>query len=307
MFNRSKIELLTYDNDAKGAKNMAIEYDKLMNIGIPVIEQEYSEKDVILYALGIGVGSNNDIDQELNFVYEKKLKVVPTFPVILSNPNMWVRDLDTGIDYRHVLHGEQRLTLHSNIPAHGKVIGKTSVVDIVDKGIGKGALVYYDREIIEKETGNLLATVGFTIFCRADGGFGGPSEQKRRPHPLPSRAPDNIIDHKSIPQSALIYRLSGDLNPLHVDPQAAADAGFAKPILHGLGTYGISGYAILKSACGYDPSKLLSIDCRFTAPAYPGETIRTEIWIDGTIVSFRASVLERETVVISNGRAELRY
>ncbi|HEU0223239.1 MAG TPA: MaoC/PaaZ C-terminal domain-containing protein [Paracoccaceae bacterium] len=284
---------------------MAIIYDKLLNLEIPSIEQSYGEKDVLLYALGVGLGADPIDPEQLAFVYERHLKVLPTFAVVLGHPGFWERDLDTGIDHVKVVHGEQGLKLHRPLPPHGTVIGRSRVSGIVDKGSGRGALVYSERVITDKATAERLATVTQTTFCRADGGFGGPTGPAPEPHLLPGRTPDLVCDLPTIPQAALIYRLSADMNPLHADPDMAAQAGYPRPILHGLATYGVACHAVLKSLCRYDPERLGSFDCRFTAPVYPGETFRTEIWLDGTIASFRTRSLDRDVVAISNGRAEL--
>ena len=155
-------------------------------------------------------------------------------------------------------------------------------------------------------SGELLATLTSTTFCRADGGFGGPTGPVKAVHELPARTSDHSLDFATQPRAALIYRLSGDYNPLHAEPAVARAAGFERPILHGLATYGIAGWAITQSVCGGDPAAVQSIDVRFSAPVYPGETIRTEIWIEGKVVSFRARAVERDIVVLNNGRAELR-
>jgi len=284
---------------------MAIVTEKLMNLAIPTVEQTYAPKDAILYALGVGLGFNPIDRDQLDFVYEKNLKVLPTFAVVLAHPGLWVRDLDTGIDAVKVVHGEQGLTLHRPLSPAEAVVGKSRVTGVVDKGEGRGALVMYERKIFAKATGELIATVTQTAFCRGDGGFGGPSGPTPKPHELPARAPDFICDLPTSPQAALIYRLSADINPLHADPDVAKAAGFPKPILHGLATYGAAGHALLRTVCGYHPSRLKSLHARFTAPVYPGETFRTEIWLDGTIASFRTIALERNVVAMSNGRAEL--
>jgi len=284
---------------------MAINYEKLLNIQIPTIEQTYTEKDAMLYALGIGIGHDPLDRQQLDYVYEKNLKVIPTFAVVLAHPGLWVRDLDTGIDYVKVVHGEQGLAVHKPLPPAATVRGVSRVTGIVDKGEGRGALVYYERDIIDVATGDLLATVKQTTFCRGDGGFGGPLGPTPAPHPLPERAPDMVFDMPSLPQSALLYRLNADRNPLHSDPDVAAKAGFAKPILHGLATYGFAAHAVLKGVCDYDAARLKSFNCRFTAPVYPGETFRTEIWVDGNVASFQTRSIERDVIAISNGRAEI--
>jgi acyl dehydratase len=204
------------------------------------------------------------------------------------------------------VHGEQGLVLHAPVAPHGTVIGRNRVVDVADKGEGKGALVYSINEISDKASGRLLATLMQTTFCRADGGFGGAVRRETPPpHALPARAPDVTCDLATRPEMALIYRLSGDVNPLHADPEFAKAGGFPRPILHGLATFGVAGHALLKSVCGYDPARLTAMAGRFSAPVFPGETIRTEIWRDGPVVSFRARVVERDVVAINNGRAEV--
>ena len=204
-----------------------------------------------------------------------------------------------------LLHGEQGLVIHKPIPPTGTVIGKLRNLDVIDKGAGKGALLLSERTLFDKASGEMLCTLTSTTFLRGDGGFGGPSGPVPQPHPLPEREPDIWLDLQTIPQAALIYRLSGDYNPLHADPKVAAVGGFPRPILHGLCTYGITGRAIVKACCDNDPARLRRLDVRFSAPVYPGETIRTEIWRDGGTVSFRARVLERDIVVITNGRADI--
>lgn len=284
---------------------MPIDYDKLKNWHFPDLEHRYEAKDTILYALGVGCGADPMDRTELPFVYEDGLKALPTMAVVLGYPGFWLKDPNTGVDWRKILHGEQGLVIHKPLPASGTVIGRTRVTEIVDKGPGKGALLYSDREVFDKATGDLLATLTSTTFIRGEGGFGGPSGPAPEPHALPERAPDLAVDLKTLPQAALIYRLSGDYNPLHADPDVATAAGFARPILHGLCTYAVAGRAVLKACCGNDPARLRRFDLRFSAPVLPGETIRTEIWRDGSRVSFRARVVERDIVVLNNGLAEV--
>jgi acyl dehydratase len=229
---------------------------------------------------------------------------MPTMAVVLAYPGFWLRRADTGVDWVKVVHGEQGLVIHKPLPVEGTLIGRSRVTQIIDKGAGKGALLLSERKITGAD-GALVATLTSTSFCRGDGGFGGPSGAGPTPHPLPERAPDASDDRAILPQAALIYRLSGDLNPLHVSPKAAKAAGFPRPILHGLSTFGHVGHSLVKLACDYDPTRLRSMQVRFTAPIYPGETVRTEIWREGPIVSFRARAVERDQVVINNGRAEV--
>jgi acyl dehydratase len=284
---------------------MAINYEKLLALKIPAVEQSYGPKDCMLYALGLGLGHDPMNQDELAFVYEKNLKILPTFATVVGHPGFWVRDLDTGIDWVKVVHGEHSMQMHKPLRESGTVIGRTRVLDVIDKGAGKGAIVYSERMIADKASGDLLCTIGQTTFCRGDGGFGGPPREQRPVHPIPERAPDLSCDLATRPEQALIYRLSADPNPLHVDPAVAKAAGFPRPILHGLATFGIAGHALLKSVCGYDPARLTSIVGRFSAPVFPGETIRSEIWRDGAVISFRARVVERDVVAINNGRADV--
>lgn len=284
---------------------MTIVYDKLLALKIPEVEQTYGPKDAILYALGLGFGQDPLDENELPFVYEKNLKVMPTLAVVLGWPGFWPRDLDSGIDWVRLVAGEQGLVLHRPLPPSGTIVGRTRVTEIIDKGPGKGALVYSERIVTGKKTGEKIATVTQTTFCRGDGGFGGPPREAPAAHPIPERAPDAVCDFSTRPETALIYRLSGDPNPLHVDPAIAKAAGFPRPVLHGLASFGIAARAILKTLCGYDSSKLPAIAARYSAPIFPGDSIRTEIWRDGNVVSFRARVMERDALVLNNGRAEI--
>lgn len=284
---------------------MTIDYDKLINWKFEDIEQTYTFKDTILYALGVGVSMDPlDMDQ-LRFTYEEELQALPTMAVVLAYPGFFLKDPEFGIDWVKVLHGEQGIEIHKPLPAEGTVIGTTKITEIIDKGEGKGALMYSTREVREKTSGDLLATLTSTTFCRGDGGFGGPAVSAPKPHELPDRKADAVVELPTLDQAALIYRLSGDFNPLHADPRVATSAGFKVPILHGLCSLGVAGHAILKQACGYNPSKLKSLGLRFSAPVYPGETIVTEIWQDGNRASFRCKVKERDLVVLNNGYAEI--
>lgn len=284
---------------------MAIDYDKLLALKIPEVEHSYTDKDTILYALGVGLGYDPLDESELAFVYEKNLKPLPTLAAVLGYPGFWVRNLDTSIDWVRSVNGEQSIALHRPLAPQGTVIGRSKILDIVDKGAGKGALIYTERTVSDKASGALIATVNQTTFCRADGGFGGPKRESPPVHPIPERKPDLVCDLPTRPEMAMIYRLSGDRNPLHIDPEVAKAAGFERPILHGLATFGVAGHALLKSVCGYDPRRLVAFGGRFSAPVFPGETIRTEIWRDGPVVSFRAHVAERNVVAMNNGRAQV--
>lgn len=284
---------------------MPLDPAKLLSLKLPDVEQSYSEKDVMLYALGVGFGHDPVDTRELAFVYEKNLKVLPTFPVVLGFQPFLLRDIGAGVNFEMCVHGEEDLTLHRPLETSGTIVARHRIHDVIDKGEGKGALLLMERAIFDKASGGVLATIRQTVFCRADGGFGGETRPSPPAHPLPDRAPDIVCDLQTRPEMALIYRLSADVNPLHADPDVARAAGFPRPILQGLGTFGVAGHAILRSVCGYDPARMKSMAGRFSAPVYPGETIRTELWRDGGVVSFRARVLERDAVAINNGRAEV--
>ena len=284
---------------------MPLDYKKLLALEIPAVEHTYGPKDCMLYALGLGLGQDPLNPDELAFVYEKNLKVLPTFAVMQGYAAYWLRRPEIGVTWEKVVHGEQGLVLHQPVAPQGTVIGRTRILDVVDKGAGKGALIYSEREISDKATGRRLATLTQTTFCRGDGGFGGPKRETPPPHALPQRAPDGICDFSTRPEMALIYRLSGDTNALHVDPDFANAAGFPRPVLHGLATFGVAGHALLKAVCGYDPVRLTAMAGRFSAPVFPGETIRTELWRDGSVVSFRARVVERGVIAIDHGRAQV--
>ncbi len=284
---------------------MAIDYDKLRNYPIPAVETELSERDTMLYGLGIGFGADPTDRDQLKFVYEDGLQAVPSMAVVLGHPGFWVKRSDTGIDWVNVLHGEQSMVVHRPLPTSGRLVGTSRVTEIYDKGADKGALMYQERVVADAATGEKICTLTASTFCRGDGGFGGPTGPSPRPHQMPDRAPDGHVDLPTLPQAALIYRLSGDYNPLHADPAVAQAAGFKAPILHGLCTFGVACHALVRTVCGGDPSRLRRQDVRFSAPVYPGETIRTEYWQDGRAVSYRARVLERDLVVLNNGYAEV--
>ena len=284
---------------------MAIEYARLKAWPFQDVAHRYTAKDTILYALGVGLGSDPTDPNQLRFVYEDGLKPLPTVAVVLGYPGMWIRSPGTGVDWRQVLHGEQGLIIHRPLPPEGEVIGRTRIEEIVDKGPGRGALVYSTRDVFDRASGELLCSLTSTTFCRADGGFGGPQGPLKPVHEIPDGPPDLVCELATSPRAALIYRLSGDFNPLHIDPEVAGAGGFPRPILHGLATFGVAGHALLKTLCGYDPAKLKRMEVRFSAVAYPGDTMRTEIWQTGDgRAAFRCRVVGREAVVLNNGYAE---
>lgn len=282
-----------------------IDPQRLLAAKILEVEQRYDWRDCVLYALGIGVGVDPMDEADLAFLVETGPKVHPAMANVLGYPGFWMRDPTFGLDWVKTVHGEHAVHLHHPLPVEGHVRGVSRIVDLVDKGKGRGALIYVEREIRQVASGELLATVQQTVFCRGDGGFGGKSEAPAV-HTLPERAPDTSIDVPTSPQGALIYRLSGDYNPLHSDPQAARAAGFDRPILHGLATFGASCHGLMKQLCDGDPSAVRALGGRFSAPVFPGDQLRIEIWREGAgRFSYRTSVPARGVVVVNNGVFEV--
>lgn len=284
---------------------MLIDRQALLDWDIPEVTQTITQRDTILYALGIGMGSNPVDLQQLKFVSEADLKTLPTMAVVLCYPGQWHANPGTGIVSSHVVQGAQRFVIHRALPPACTVRGKTRVKGVYDKGAGRGALVITECVVFDVASGNVLCTIGTTHFCRANGGFGGPGGSDTPSPEFPLRKPDVQCELETLPQAGLIYRLSGDRNPLHVDPEYAKRAGFKVPILHGRCTFGVAGHGILKSLCGYDDTRLKGMSARFVAPVYPGETICTEMWVERSSVFFRARVKARDVVVLDAGVAEI--
>ncbi|MEZ5842374.1 MAG: MaoC/PaaZ C-terminal domain-containing protein [Hyphomicrobiaceae bacterium] len=278
---------------------MVLDPARLMAHDIPEVRQRITARDCILYALSIGFGEDPLDPRQLDFVdAHRPLKIVPSMAVVLGHPGFWLGDPKLGVDAVRLVHGEQAIRLHGPLPTDGEIVAKTHVTGLIDKGAGKGALMFSEKQVHDAATGTLIATTRSTVFLRGDGGFGGPAGPSPPAQPMPDTPPDFTVTLATRPEQALLYRLNGDDNPLHSDPAVAAKAGFPRPILHGLCTAGVVTHALLRALCDYDAARLKGWQLRFSAPVYPGETIVTEIWRDG---SFRARVAERDVVVINNG------
>ncbi len=273
----------------------------------------YGDKDVMLYDLGIGLGADPLDERELPFVYEKGLRVVPTAATVLAAGGRASRpapELPAGlrvseINYLMVVHGEQKVELHRPLAASGSFTAASRTIGAYDKGKDKGA-VLVNETIWTNEAGEKVATLTGSTFARGDGGFGGPSSGAPERHVTPTRAPDLSLDFTTRADQALLYRLNGDRNPLHADPDIAKRAGFERPILHGLCTYGLTCRAILAGITDYDPDAIASHEVRFSAPVFPGDTVTVDLWRDGKVVSFEARVKARGATVIKNGKSVLR-
>ncbi|MBL8781450.1 MAG: MaoC family dehydratase N-terminal domain-containing protein [Alphaproteobacteria bacterium] len=284
---------------------MTVTYDGLMSLKSEGDEFTYTDRETMLYALGVGFGRDPMNEAELPFVYENGLKTVPTLATVIAWGQRTIGQ--SGINYLMVVHGEQRLTVHKPLPASATIVADERVSGAVDKGAGKGALIFTEKVIRLKGTNEKLCTLGGTIFARGDGGFGGPSTGAIEPHPIPERKADVVHEADTRADQALLYRLSGDRNPLHSDPKIATMAGFPRPILHGLCSYGTACRSVLATVCKYDHTLIAGFDVRFSSPVFPGETIVTEMWKDGKVVSFRSKVKERDVVVINNGKCTLTH
>jgi acyl dehydratase len=284
---------------------MPLDYDQVMASGVDNRPLSYGDTETMLYAHSIGFGQDPLDPNELPFVYEqgRGLRSVPTMASVLV-PDLFPPDL--GWDFGQVLHAEQRLQLHRALPVSADMLVSKWVADVFDRGTRRGALLLFEAEGRLAADETLVFTLGATVVARGDGGFGGQPGSGPAPHRAPRRDADMSCDDRTRIDQALLFRLNGDRNPLHADPHVAARAGFDVPILHGLCTYGIACRAILKTICNYDDTLIEAFDARFSAPVIPGDTIRTDMWQDGNIVSFRCTAVERNVIVLRNGKCTLR-
>jgi acyl dehydratase len=282
---------------------MTIDAARLLGWSFPVTEHTVTARDAMLYALGLGLGRDPVDQAELRYVYDRDLCVLPTMAAVIGHPGPWYADPGTGIDWVRVVHGEQSVEMHAPLRAGIPLRCETSVTDVEDKGSGRGALVRWQRRLTGASDGLPVATLDSTLFCRGDGGFGGFRRPRAGGPDHPPGPPTATVTQEISPRASLIYRLSGDLNPIHADPQVAADAGFERPILHGLCTFGMAAWSALRELAGGDATALTSISARFKAPVLPGQSLRTDLWQDGTAVRFTSSVGDR--VVLDHGLLRL--
>jgi acyl dehydratase len=258
------------------------------------VERSWTSKDCLLYALGVGASLD-----ELQFATEKHQKVLPTMPVVLGARGAVPMQNIGSFNPAMLVHGEQGIELMREIPAEGTLRATGKIAAIYDKG--KGAVVVSETETVDAKTGEPLFKTRSSAFIRGAGGFGGERGPSGPVNEPPTRKPDHEVTYQTRPDQALLYRLSGDRNPLHSDPEFAKMAGFPRPILHGLCTYGFTGRALLHTLCGSDPARFKSMEGRFSKPVFPGEALTITMWVDGKTCIFQTKN-ERGEVVLDQGK-----
>jgi len=284
---------------------MALNYERVMAYRPPDIAVNYGPRECILYALGIGLGMNPLDRGELKFVYERAgLEAFPTMAVVLGWPGR-MTDPAFGIDERLVVAGDLKVVLHRPLASEARLTSRPRVREVIDKGPGNAAIILNTRDLVDAD-GTPVATVDSSTFARKHGGFGGKATETPAPPAVPQTPPQVTCDLPTPPNLALLYRLNGDENPLHADPERAKVAGFERPILHGAASFGVAAHAILRTVADYQASRLASIEARFSKPVFPGEMIRTEIWRERKRISFQCRAVGRGDIVLSNGLAMLR-
>jgi acyl dehydratase len=278
---------------------------KLSEMTLPSVTREYGPENLILYALGLGYGENRLDREELRFVYERDIKAVPSICSVMCRSSAWLRDPEHGIDWKRVTHAEEAFIVHRTIAPKGRIRGSFEITSIEDKGPSKGALLHLKRELHDADNGGLVAVTRSVLLLQGDGGRGGFGAPPPPVRFLPELAPDRIERLRVSARAALIHRLNGDLNPLHVDPDAARLAGFDRPVLHGLCTSGMACRAILSAYCAHNPEMLRGMSVRFTKPVYPGENLQLEFYERSELIEFRARVVERNVIVLDGCSAIL--
>jgi acyl dehydratase len=269
------------------------------------ITTTYGIKDTMLYALSVGASRDATDPVDLRLTYEKDLVALPSMASVLSSPGLWMRQPEYEIDWVRLLHGEQSIELKRPLPVEGTVHGHFRVVAVKDKGADKGASLFFER-ILKDENGEDIVTIRSTYVLRGDGGCGDWGEAPEALTELPDRSPDHAVAVPTLDNQALLYRLNGDFNPIHSDPEVARAAGFDRPIMHGLGSMGIACHALVREFCEGDPTRVSAMSLRFSKPFFPGETMALECFEEDGTVRFRARATERDAVVLDLGTLKLR-
>jgi acyl dehydratase len=272
---------------------------------IPQKQHAYTERDSILYALGIGLGQDPLDAGQLQHVYEKQLRSLPMFALVLAHPGFWINHPGLELNWANALHTEQYLTLMKPLQPAGRVVGDYRISGIADRGAERGATLYIEKILTDMDSGEVVARLSSGLLCRKDGGCGNHGEVPEQLTATPDTAPDATIEWRIDSNAALVYRLSGDLNPLHVEPAVAHSAGFERPILHGLCTMGIASQVVLRWAEAHGKAQLSTLGCRFMKPVFPGDTLLIDIW-NGDDLRFQARDAATGTVVLGRGLARFQ-
>ncbi|WP_051236841.1 MaoC/PaaZ C-terminal domain-containing protein [Ottowia thiooxydans] len=280
------------------------EMELLKGKTFPPVSQTYGERDCILYALGLGIGNDPCNVEQLRFVQGSRISVLPTMAAVLASPGEWMRDPSLGIKWERLVALSHHLDIFRPIPSAGTVHSLVKITDVFDRGQARGALIRWQRELIDTSTQECLAILSGQALARDNGGFGGRAAPVVVRDTEPDGPPQIRFRWTTLEMQALLYRLSGDLNPLHSDPGVAKAAGFEKPILHGLCSLGVACFAIVSTVCQGDTAAIKQISARYTGVVYPGETLEVQIWNDGPNVRFRCRVEERDSVVLNGGTVQ---
>jgi acyl dehydratase len=264
---------------------------RLLEARLPDVPLTVGADDAILYALAVGLGARAGDDRALAFLYEghPRFRTLPFLGLVAADPGFWMEG--TGLDAGRVVHLGERLEALAPIPLGRPLVRRSRVVHVADKGADRGALVVAEGVLEDREDGRPLARVLQTTLARGDGGFGGAAGEAPVPARLvpPDRPPDLVASRPTVAWQALLYRLTGDRNPLHADPAAARGAGFDAPPLHGLCTLGAAAGAVLEAALGFDDARMAAVEARFAAPVRPGQVLECALWTEAGAVAARVS------------------
>lgn len=272
-----------------------------LGLSLSRVECAWAARDAQLYALAVGMGRDPCDRTELLYVADDAPRCLPSMATVIAWPaNLGAAAL--GVDARQILHGEQSVTLHRPLPPAGRLFADSRVTGAGDKGPGGAAIVFIETLLSDPLTKEIVAVLRRATYVRGGGGFGG-ERVPRAAWQAPARRPDWSISVSTLPEQALIYRLCGDANPLHWDPDLARSLGYERPILHGLCTFGIACVALTRTYAGGEAAPLRHLQARFAGPLYPGETLAFDIWRDGPELRFRARAADRGAPVLTAGLA----
>ena len=292
-----------------------IDPQALLRRALPSVRQTWTARDSILYALAVGAGQGAEAwdDTQLRFLWEQDLQALPTLASVLGDPGFWMRESDTGLTWQHLVHGEESVQWLHPLPAAGQVQATHRICRVEDRGASRGAAFVVERLLHDASSGRSYSRALTTVVARSDGGFspsGGPLQSvgdaaEPALPPLPEREPDLRVTRALMSHQALLYRQLADPNPLHVQPAAARAAGFERPILHGMCSFGVVGLLIVNHFCHAQAAGLKAMRARFSAPLYPGETLQVDFWREGAVLRFRARPLGRDATALNHGWALL--